>query len=90
MVAADGNVSGVEVPRGNNDLGWTAPHVRRIASRRYAPVALAADRPGLYRVERLTWRATHITPSGSLIERPAGPRSLHVLDMTKTSAAPAR
>lgn len=83
-VAADGTVSDVEVLRGNKQLGWTAAQVRRIASRRYAPLNLAPGQPEPYRIERLTWRAEHITPTGSLIKRGAGPRSLQVQDMTKT------
>jgi tetratricopeptide (TPR) repeat protein len=88
MVTADGSVSEVDVLRGNRDLRWTAPYVRSIASRRYAPLALAPGQPGLYRVERLTWRAQHLVPNGSLIKRAAGPRTLQVLDMTKTSVPP--
>lgn len=88
MVAPDGHVSEVDVLRGNGDLRWTEPHVKRIAKRRYAPLALIPGQPGVYRVERLTWRAEHIVPIGSLIKRPAGARSLQVLDMTKVSAPP--
>jgi hypothetical protein len=88
MVAADGTVSEVDVLRGNRDLRWTEPFVKRIANRRYAPLALAPGQPGLYRVERLTWRAQHVVPTGSLIKRAAGPRTLQVLDLTKTTAPP--
>jgi tetratricopeptide (TPR) repeat protein len=88
MVASDGRVTDVDVLRGNRDLRWTEPHVRSIASRRYAPLALPPGQPGVYRVERFTWRAKYITPVGSLIERPAGPRSLQVLDITKVAAPP--
>jgi hypothetical protein len=86
MVAADGSVSEVDVLRGNRDLRWTEPFVKRIAARRYAPLALAPGQPGLYRVERLTWRAQHLAPIGSLIKRAAGPRTLQVLDLTKAAA----
>ena len=86
MVAADGTVSEVDVLRGNRDLRWTEPFLKRIAARRYAPLALAPGQPGVYRVERLTWRAQHIVPIGSLIKRAAGPQTLQVLDLTKEAA----
>lgn len=88
MVAPDGRVSEVDVLRGNGDLRWTAPHVKRIAKRRYAALALEPGRPGVYRVDRLTWSAKQIVPIGSLIKRAAGVRTLHVLDMTKVAAPP--
>ena len=90
LVARDGSVSEVDVLRGNRDLRWTAPYVKSVASRRYAPIALAPGQPGLYRVERFTWRADHVTPIGSLIKRPAGARTLQVLDLTKGAAPPPR
>lgn len=88
MVAADGSVSEVDVLRGNRDLRWTAPYVKRLSKRRYAPLALSPGQPGVYRLERFTWRAEHIVPVGSLIKRPAGVRSLQVLDLTKIAAPP--
>jgi tetratricopeptide (TPR) repeat protein len=88
MVASDGTVSEVDVLRGSRDLRWTAPFVKQIASRRYAPLALAPGQPGLYRVERLTWRAQHVVPVGSLIKRAAGAKTLRVLDLTKVAAPP--
>jgi hypothetical protein len=88
MVAPDGHVSEVDVLRGKGNLRWTAPHVKCIAQRRYAPIALPPGQPGVYRVERLTWSAKHIVPSGSLIKRAAGPRTLKVLDLTEVAATP--
>ncbi|MEW9853820.1 hypothetical protein [Novosphingobium sp. M1R2S20] len=87
MVAPDGTVSQVDVLRGNRDLRWTALQVKRIASRRYAPLRLAPGQPGLYRVERVTWRAQHVVPIGSFIKRAAGVHSVQVLDMTKVAAS---
>ncbi|VWX54002.1 conserved exported hypothetical protein [Novosphingobium sp. 9U] len=88
MVASDGHVSEVDVLRGKGDLRWTAAYLKRIAKRRYAPLALPPGQPGVYRVDRLTWRAEHVVPIGSLIKRPAGVRQLQVLDLTKASGPP--
>lgn len=88
MIAGDGSVSAVDVLRGNRDLRWTASHVKRVASRRYAPLALAPGQPGIYRVERVTWRAQRAVPTGSLIKRASGTRTLEVLDLTQIASPP--
>lgn len=87
MVNPDGSVSDVEVLRGNRDQAWLKPFVKAVEKRRYAPLRLEPGSPGLYRVERLTWRAEREVPIGSLVKRAAGYQALETLDITRTAAA---
>lgn len=88
LVTRDGGVSDVEVLRGNRQQGWTARYVKQVASRRYAPLALAAGQPGQYRIERFTLRASLVVPKGSLVRQRGGPPEVEVLDLTKIDAKP--
>lgn len=88
MVNPDGSVSDVEVLRGNRDQNWLKPFLKAVEQRRYAPLRLEPGSPGLYRVERLTWRAEREAAIGSLIKRPSGYQALETLDITRTATAP--
>lgn len=88
MVGADGRVSDVEVLRGNRSRTWTAPYAAEIAGRTYMPMTLAANQPGVYRVERYTLRSDLGVPLGSLITQRAGPARAQVLDLTRDSIKP--
>ena len=86
MVGADGRVGDVEVLRASRQQAWIAPYLTEIADRRYAPVDLPAGHPGLYRVERYTFRADRIVPHGSHIKRAAGQPRVETIDMTNLGA----
>jgi len=88
LVTRDGSVSDVQILRGNRQLGWTAPYLKQVESRRYAPLALAAGEPGRYRIERFTLRAPLRVPIGSLIRQRGGAPEVEVLDLTKMDATP--
>lgn len=87
MVNPDGSVSDVEVLRGTQSRTWLKPFVAAVEKRRYAPLKLEPGSPGLYRVERLTWRAEREAPIGSLVRRATGYQALETLDITRTAAA---
>jgi len=76
----DGRTRDAEVLRGVG-RDWTGAALRQIAGRRYAGVSDGAG-PGVYRVERFTSRGTYVTPTGSLVERRAGPRKLIVAELS--------
>lgn len=86
-VGRDGHVSDVEVLRGSRARDWAIPQLERIASRRYAPMTLPEGSPGVYRVERITYRAVRRVPIGSLIRRPTGAPQIETLDLTRDTAA---
>lgn len=88
LVAPDGSVQDAEVLRGNRMQGWTERYVAQVAGRRYAPLALPADHPGMYRVERFTLRALRRKPIGSLVKQPVGPVSVEILDLTAIDTPP--
>jgi hypothetical protein len=90
MVRPDGQVAEIEVLRGNRSLGWTKPFLESMRQRQYAPLALHAGSPGVYRVERLTWRPERVAPAGSMIKQPVGRQGIEVLDITndRTAATP--
>lgn len=87
LVAPDGSVTEAEILRGGASQEWAKPYVRAIENRRYAPIALPAGSPGLYRVERHTLRPDRSTPLGSLIKQPLGRESVEILDITRGPAA---
>lgn len=89
MVNPDGSVSDVEILRGTRSQTWLKPFIKAVEGRRYAPLKLEPGIPGLYRVERLTWRAEREVPRGSLIKQPAGYQAVETLDITRTTAAAA-
>jgi tetratricopeptide (TPR) repeat protein len=88
MVAPDGSVTDVEVLRGSRARGWLKPFLTAAGMRRYAPLDLPAGSPGVYRVERFTWRPELIRPIGSLVRQPAGEPGIEILDITRDAAPP--
>ena len=52
--------------------GWESPVLTSVATRRYVPLALEANDPGLFRIERYTFTAPLVKITGSQI-RGRGP-----------------
>ncbi|HTG39563.1 hypothetical protein [Sphingomonas sp.] len=90
MVRPDGQVAEIEVLRGSRARDWTKPFVDSMRQRQYAPLDLPVGSPGVYRVERLTWRPERIAPTGYLSKQPLGRQGIQILDITndRTAATP--
>jgi hypothetical protein len=87
-IKPDGTVSDADLLRGSKtlDRNWLGPVLSSITGRRYAPLKLAADDPGLLRVERYTRTAHLITLTGSRLRtREAYPR-IEMVDLTQEPA----
>lgn len=84
-IKPDGHTDEVTVLRQTPNGGWTKPFLNQIARRRYTATA-DANGPGVYRVERFTLRGSYTTPTGSLVQRRAGPAHIEVLDLTRPGA----
>ena len=85
-ITPDGNVTDVQVLRsgkpGEPEPGWTKPIIASIGTRRYVPLKLDPNEPGLLRVERYTLTARWTLPTGSHIrEREAQPQ-IEMLDLS--------
>ena len=90
-IAPDGRTTDVDILRdsGATSARWTAPVLKSIRSRRYAPLALNGSDPGLFRVERYTLTAHWTKATGSrMAVREAQPR-LEMLDLSTENAVPA-
>lgn len=88
-VKPDGRVADPDILRGSKALDryWLKPVLAAIAARRYAPLKLAANDPGLLRVERYTRTAHLVTSTGSRLRvREAFPR-IEMLDLTAEGSA---
>lgn len=84
QITPDGKVADATVLRTSDQYegSWSKPIVKAIEGRRYAPLAIDADDPGLYRVERYTFTAHWTTQLGSRI-RVRDPRPMiEVLDLS--------
>ena len=83
-IAPDGRVSDVGLLRHSARFAeyWADPVLRQVAARRYAPLALPADSPGILRVERVTRTADRqeMGKRGSIAH-------FEVLDLTADPAA---
>ena len=90
-VTPDGKVSDIDVLRGGPRLrrDWLKPVITNIAARRYAPLAMEANAPGVLRVERYTltafWTATN---TGSRIRARENQSRIEMLDLTAEPATP--
>ena len=85
LIDAGGRVRDVEVLRESKHLrpNWVQPVLDTIARRRYAPIAIDADRVGLRRVERYTLTSPWLSGvTGSRIRSRSGFPRLEVLDLT--------
>ncbi|MEZ0497722.1 tetratricopeptide repeat protein [Sphingomonas sp. IW22] len=87
MIRPNGQVAEVEVLRGSRSRGWTTPFLEAMRQRQYAPLDLPAASPGIYRVERLTWRPERIVATGSNIKVPAGAQGIEIIDITNDRTA---
>ena len=81
-IKPDGKTDDAEILRGSRSTGWAGYLVKQVSARRYPGTDGAAGARGVYRVERFSLRGTYQTPTGSLINRRAGPGELEVLDLT--------
>lgn len=84
-IKPDGTVSDIDVLRTgkNKDAGWYKPVLASIATRRYAPLALPADDPGLLRVERYTYTSFFDdTATGTHVRTRSGDPRIEMLDLT--------
>lgn len=75
-----GEVEDVRVLRGSARLDWARPLIGYVGSRRYS--AFAADKAGIYRVERYTLTADYGIPKGSLVRRRVFNPRFEVMAMT--------
>jgi hypothetical protein len=96
-VKPDGTVSDVDVLRGGigglsgprkpdpkfNPV-WTIPLINQIAGRRYTPLTMDKDSPGIMRVERYTFTAWLVTKTESRLPIAGAPR-YEMLDMSVDS-----
>lgn len=83
-IRPDGRTAGAELLR-NAGLGQWAPGIlKQVSARRYVPLSVGPDTPGVYRIDRFTVRGTMGTPTGSRIARRIGNLSVHIVDLTET------
>lgn len=85
-VAPDGSVSDAEILRGSRARGWTKAYLKALGERRYAPLNLPAGHPGLYRVERYSWRSSYTYPPGARVARLTGGADVEIVDITRSEA----
>ena len=85
-IRPDGHTADVEMLRTTGLGQWRAGILRHVGARRYVPLALDSSSPGIYRIDRFTVRAIFGVPLGSRIPSRMGPLTVHVVDLTETSA----
>lgn len=83
-VKPDGRVADVDILRAGPrlDARWVRPITARIAQRRYAPLAMAPDEPGLLRVERYTLIADLTATTRSRIRVRSSAARVEMIDLT--------
>lgn len=90
-VGADGKVRDAAIMRESERLSkhWIGPVLASINGRRYAPIALQENDPGIFRIERYTYTSQWTTRTGSNIRvRGAQPR-IEMLDLSPVAGKPA-
>ncbi|WP_125996075.1 hypothetical protein [Sphingomonas sp. S-NIH.Pt15_0812] len=85
-IRPDGHTADVEMLRTTGLSQWRVGIVRHVSARRYVPLALDPNSPGIYRIDRFTVRANFGVPLGSRIPSRMGPLTVHVVDLTETNA----
>ena len=89
LIKADGTVSDADVVRQSKETvgPWSSAVLSSINSRRYAPVSLAPNEPGLLRVERYTYTATiqDVSTESRMRTRGTTPR-IEMMDLTTDSS----
>lgn len=90
-IKPDGRVGDLEILRGGPGLNeaWVKPITSRIAQRRYAPLAMAADEPGVLRVERYTRISDLVSNTRSRIRERGMVAHVEMIDLTADPAKPA-
>lgn len=86
-VRPDGSTEDAQVLRHSQSGNWAKPLLAQVVKRRYAPLAADPGSPGRYRIERYTLRPIWQQPTGSRVRKRMGQETLHVLDLTGTTAA---
>lgn len=84
-VRPDGRTADIEVLRSDGDATLFNPVLRQVAERRYAPAPGEAGDPGVYQIERYTYRPSYGVQTGTRIVQRIGPYSLHVANLTHMS-----
>lgn len=87
-IRPDGRTAEATLLRGSRDTSWAGAMLLQVAGRRYRPLAMGADTPGLYRVERVSLRPNYAVPIGSLITRRMGAAFVETLDLTEPGSKP--
>jgi hypothetical protein len=83
-VRPDGTAADVEVARrnGRDEEPWEALVTRSIKARRYAPLKLAADDPGVMRVERYTLTANFTDVTGTRLRGTDKQPRIQMIDLS--------
>ena len=79
-VTPEGRVSEAEILRSNGSTSWAKPLMESIAGRIYSPGA--ANRDGIYRVERYTFTSLWAAQTGSRIRARSPAARIEYLDLT--------
>lgn len=85
-IRPDGRTAEVEILRNSGLGGWAPGILRQLGKRRYVPLDVESGHPGIYRIDRFTVRGTKGVPTGSRIARRMGNLTIHVVDLTETTA----
>lgn len=85
-IRPDGRTTGVEVLRTSGLGPWSSTIVRQVGQRRYVPLDVPPNDPGMYRIDRFTVRGAFGVPTGSHIVQRTGAPTVHVVDLTETDA----
>ncbi|MEG3163102.1 hypothetical protein U1701_00670 [Sphingomonas sp. PB2P19] len=85
-IRPDGRTAGAELLRDSGLSQWAPGILKQVRQRRYIPLDVEPDKPGIYRIDRFTVRGTLGMPTGSRIGRRMGEVSIHVIDLTETDA----
>lgn len=91
FVGADGRVTDVGVLRQSDSLDgfWVKPVIAAISERRYAPLPIAKDSPGIFRVERYTLTSRFEQSTESRIRSRGPTLRIETLDLSVDPPAPA-
>lgn len=87
-VLADGTVRDVEVLRSGKNVAtrWVSVAREKLAQRRYQPLALAPDDPGILKIERLSFVSDRGQLQASRLSGNVGTPRLEITDLTFSAA----
>lgn len=83
-IRPDGRTTGAEVLRTSGLGQWSRSILRQVGQRRYVPLDLGSNHPGIYRIDRFTIRGKLGFAAGSRIRQRIGNLTVHVIDLTET------